>query len=593
MLNRKTIDTDLCVIGGGMAGISAAVAAAREGVRVVLMQERPVLGGNASSEIRMWICGAQGDNMRETGLMEEIFLKNFRYNPTKNPYIFDRILLETVTKEENITLLLNCTCMDAKTETGEFANGRNVSIQSVTGYQMTTQCFYDIRAKFFADCSGDSILAPLTGAEYRIGRESCKEYGEKTHVEESDRLTMGNSCLIQLRETEREIPCVPTAGVTALDENDFSHRNPNLYDDMENFWYLELGGNRDTIEDSEEIAEQLKDLAFGTWNYLKGHPKYRAEKFDLEFMGSLPGKRESRRYVGEYVMKQQDISDAVHFEDTVAYGGWPIDDHFPDGFYHKGRPNTDLRTAAPYPIPYRILYSSNVDNLFFAGRNISATHTALSSLRVMATCSVMGQAVGTAAAVAVRNGLSPHGVYTDRMKEVQKILLDNDCFLPFFKREISALCRNTAIIGGTDALKDGEDRKNVIYGNKECGQSVPNGTELTYRFSQAEAVDSVHFVFNSDLDRSTLPGESGEKMHATRCNILRSSPDIYMPKTLCREFALELQLADGTTEKHTVSDNTERAYHIEVRKPVTKISLTPISNWGDSEATDVFSFDFN
>ena len=164
MLKRKTIKTDLCVVGGGIAGMCAAIAAAREGIKVVLMHERPVLGGNASSEIRMWVCGAAGENNRETGIIEEIMLENYYRNPTKNYYNWDTVLYDFIIREKNITLLLNCTCMDGEVLKGEFADGRNIKIKKICGYQMTTQTFYDIEAKFFADCSGDSILAPITGA---------------------------------------------------------------------------------------------------------------------------------------------------------------------------------------------------------------------------------------------------------------------------------------------------------------------------------------------------------------------------------------------------------------------------------------------
>lgn len=186
MLKKIQLSCDLCVVGGGMAGLCAAIAAAREGSRVVLMHERPVLGGNASSEIRMWICGARGENNRETGILEEIALENFYRNPTKSYAIWDTVLYDMVRREPNIILLLNCTCMDAETEEGVFSHGRDRRILSVTGYQMTTQQFYVVHAKLFSDCSGDSILAPLCGAKFRLGREAGKEFGEDTALEKSD-----------------------------------------------------------------------------------------------------------------------------------------------------------------------------------------------------------------------------------------------------------------------------------------------------------------------------------------------------------------------------------------------------------------------
>ena len=593
MLNRKEIHADFCVIGGGMSGICAAIAAARNGAKVVLMHERPVLGGNASSEIRMWVCGAGQENNRETGIVEEIALENYYRNPTKNFYIWDTVLYDFVIREENITLLLNCTCMDAETEKGDFGDGRDIRIKKVSGYQMTTQTFYDIYSKNYADCSGDSILAPLTGANFRIGRESRDEFGEDTHVEVADKLTMGMSCLIQGRETEKPIKYTPPSWSTPLTDKHFKDRNPDIYNNYENFWYLELGGNRDSIHDTEEITRELIPLATGTWDYIKNSGDFKADNWELEFLGFLPGKRESRRMVGEYIITEKDVTGNKIFEDTVAFGGWPLDDHFPDGFYHTGRPNTDIHTPAPYCIPYRAMYSKNVSNLFFAGRNISMTHMAMSSIRVMATCALMGQAVGTAAAIAAKYDLTPNGVYKEKLELLQNTLMESDCFLPNKVRNVSELCKNTEVLNGNDTLKNGEDRKNHVYGNKECGITVENGTVLEYKFDKSEKVKSVHITFDSDLNRETLPGDQCEQYHTMRCNILLDSPQFYVPKTLCKEFKLEVVTENGTKVIADEKKNLNRAYNIDINEEILGIKLTPISNWGDNSKTNVTSFDFN
>lgn len=589
MLNKKKIKTDLCVVGGGMAGICAAIAAAREGINVVLMHERPVLGGNASSEIRMWVCGAHGKNNRETGILEEIMLENIRRNPTKNYYIWDSVLYDFVLREKNITLLLNCACMDADITEGSFEDGRTVKINSVTGYQLTTQTMIEVEAKFFSDCSGDSILAPLTGAKYRIGRESKDEFNEDSHVEKADNFTMGMSCLLQGRETTRDVRFTAPSWSTKLTDEQVENRMPDIYDSSENYWYLELGGNRDTIHETEEITKELVPLAVGMWDYIKNSGKFDADKWELEFLGYLPGKRESRRMCGEYLITQRDISDGVIFDDVIAYGGWPLDDHFPMGFYHVGEPNTDIPTPAPYTIPYRALYSKNVENLFFAGRNISMTHTAMSSIRVMATCALLGQAVGVAASVAVKYSLTPNGVYREKLGMLQDILLNADCFLPSKLRNIAESCKNTA---PDSELCNGLDRPNSFYNTTECGVEVKNGTRLEYALENAEKVSYVHIVFDSDLDRDTLVGEHCERTHATRCNVLLDSPDLIMPKTLCRDFALEVTGEDGRTEVMNFTDNVKRSYDVCIGKKVKKITLVPESNWGDSDKTRVFSFDF-
>ena len=600
MLETHTLHADLCVIGGGMAGICAAVAAARCGAKTVLMQERPVLGGNASSEIRMWVCGAHGENNRETGIIEEIALENLRRNPTKNFYIWDTVLYDFVLREKNITLLLNCACMDASAEEGTFADGRDRRITSVKGYQMTTQRFIEVKASYYADCSGDSILAPLTGALYREGREGKKDFSEPTYVEAPDTLHMGMSCLIQGRETDRPVAFTPPPFSLKLTDRDFCHRSPSMDSSYENFWYLELGGNRDAIGDTEEVAKDLRALAMGTWDYVKNSGNYDADNWELEFFGFLPGKRESRRMVGEYTVTANDLLENTQFPDTAAYGGWPIDDHYPDGFYHEGRPNTNILPPRPYSVPYRALYSKNVENLFFAGRNISMTHFAMSSMRVMATCALMGQAVGTAAALAARYGLTPHGVYTHRLEELQTALMEADCFLPPLTRPVGEACRRTVLVDkngvpvtGGDTLKNGQDRPNIHYGTTACGLSLPNGEGVEYRFDAPTAVKSVHLTFDSDLDRTTLPGDKCEQDHSTRANIRLDSPQFYLPLTLCKAFRLEADTPDGTIHLLDVTDNAARAYRVPVnRQDLTALRLIPLKNYGDTPKTRVFSFDF-
>ncbi|MBR6632833.1 MAG: FAD-dependent oxidoreductase [Clostridia bacterium] len=594
MLNRKRIKCDLCVVGGGMSGMAAAIAAAREGLKVVLMHERAVLGGNASSEIRMWICGSKGEDNKETGILEEISLENLYRNPTKSYAIWDTVLYDFIRREENITLLLNCTCMDAEAEKGEFANGRDTVIKSVTGYQMTTQTFYDVEAKFYSDCSGDSILAPLTGAHFKIGREAKSDFGEDTVVEVADKMTMGMSCILQGRETLEPVKYIAPQWSTKLNEEIFKNKKcrVNLYEDTENFWYLELGGDRDSIGDTEELRDELVALATGTWDYLKNTEGHNAENWDLEFLGFLPGKRESRRMCGEYMITQRDISDGVVFDDEIAYGGWPLDDHFPGGFWHVGTPNTNFKTPAPYSIPYRALYSENVENLFFAGRNISMTHMAMSSIRVMATCMLLGDAVGRASAIAVKKGLTPHGVYLNEIESLQKSIMNADNFLPSRVRAVSDTCKN-AELNAPDTLRNGQDRGHRIYSTtqKTASYQAPLGKEITYSFNTAE-VKSLHLVFSSDLNRETLPGSNCERIHTTRSNIKLDSPQMHMPKTLCREFTLYGELEGKREELLTVSDNRRRAYHLELGRSFDKFVLIPIASWGEDNTVDIISFDF-
>lgn len=414
MLDTIIHNADFCVIGGGLAGVSAAIAAARKGVKTVLMHERPVLGGNASSEVRMWICGAKGSNNRETGIIEEICLESLYKNTEKIPYLFDCVLLEKVTAEPNITLLLNCSCMDAETD------GNNII--SATGWQSTSQTFHKVNAKLFADCSGDSILAPLTGAEYRYGREAASEFNEKNvSIEIADKKTMGNSCLIQARWDDHPSEFIAPEWAEKFTAEEIKNRMPDLYNPHENFWYLEYGGEMDCIKDAEKIRDKLLAMALGMWDYIKNYSDIKDKEYwTLDFIGFLPGKRESRRMVGKYIMTSNDILAEGRFDDTVAYGGWPLDDHDPRGFYFSGKSHPSIPTPAPYGIPYRCLYSKNINNLFFAGRNISMTHAAMSSTRVMATCALLGEAVGTAASIAARENIMPDDVYNKNLHELKR-----------------------------------------------------------------------------------------------------------------------------------------------------------------------------
>ena len=461
---------DFCVVGGGLAGVCAAIAAARAGAKTVLMQERPVLGGNAFSEIRMWVCGAAG--FRETGILEEIMLENLYRNPCKNYSIWDSVLYGKVISEPNITLLLNCSCCDAGVE--------NNAIRFVRGWQMTTQTWITVYAHCFSDCSGDSVLAPLTGAEYRVGRESAGEFGEKVSVPKADLHTMGMSCLIQARKGDKPVAFQAPAWAKKLTKEEVDRRRPDLDSPYENFWYLELGGNRDSIYDTETIRDELLALAFGFWDYIKNSGEFDAELWQLDFVGFLPGKRESRRMTGFYMMTQTDILAGGHFDDVVAFGGWGLDDHHPAGFYHAGNPNQWGVTPSPYGIPYRVLYSKNITNLFFAGRNISMTHAAISSSRVMATCALLGQAVGEAAELTVKYQETPHGIYERHMEELQERLMKNDCFLPYRQRTVSELTLSARLTAEssryTENLRNGTDRNHPVCGNGENGYFCRLGT---------------------------------------------------------------------------------------------------------------------
>ena len=291
-LETKKIKTELCVVGGGIAGINVAITAARLGMKTVLVHERPTFGGNASSEIRMWVCGVKDYEYKETGLGEEINLENFYRNPTKNYYLWDSVLYGKVRKEENLTALLNTTCFNAYT-VGE-------KIEKIVAYQMTTQTMYEIEANYFSDCSGDSILAPLTGALYMCGREAQSEYGEpmRSHFEK-DLHTMGNSVILQARQTDRKVSFIAPEWAEKVSAEKLKSKGLNLYNPEENYWYIELGGVLDTVKDAENINQRLIALCLGVWDAIKNSGEFDADNFELDFMGFLGAKRESKRMKGD------------------------------------------------------------------------------------------------------------------------------------------------------------------------------------------------------------------------------------------------------------------------------------------------------
>ncbi|MBQ9551557.1 MAG: FAD-dependent oxidoreductase [Clostridia bacterium] len=582
MKNEKTSfqtvthHTDFCVVGGGLAGLCAAVAAARHGARVLLMQDRPMLGGNASSEVRMWVCGAQGDNKRETGLLEEIMLENLYRNPDRNYSVWDSVLYELAFCQERLTLLLNCTCLDCQTEAGR--------IRSVTGWQMTTQTFHTVDAALFADCSGDSVLAPLSGALFRYGRESAGEFGEDIAPAEADRKTMGMSCLIQAREEPRPSVFIPPKGAYRFTKEDLPYRIPNMDDPYENFWYMELGGEDDAIADTERVRDELLKVAYGVWDYVKNAPENREKNknWRLDWVGMLPGKRESRRYVGDHIMTQHDVRGGGRFDDLVAYGGWSMDDHDPAGFRSAGAPTVFHPAPSPYGIPFRCLYSKNIENLLFAGRNISVTHAAMSSTRVMATCALCGQAVGTAAAIAVKEGLTPRGVYETRVKELQRLLMDDDCWLPGFTRAIPALTKEAALLcGSPDAenLRSGTDRPTQAGENSV---TVEKGEAITYRFGEPRSVSRVRIVFDSDLNRATLPEQEVFRHRNMMHNRPLNWQDAYVPKTMVRAFRVEGIEPDGTVRVLAEeTNNYQRLRRYAAEGKFAAVRLIPLETWGD------------
>ena len=580
-----THTVDFCVVGGGIAGMCAAVTAARHGLRVAIIQDRPMMGGNASSEIRVPICGAQGLNNRETGILEEISLENSFRNPFSNYSIWDSILYAKVRFEPNITLLLNSTCNQL-----EMSGNR---IRSVKVWQLTTETWHTVEAELFADCSGDSILAPLSGAEFRIGRESDREFGEDAAPTTPDHKHQGMSVLINAREYDTPQTFIPPAWAYSYPtEEDMPKRFHNIRKDY--FWWIDIGGERDTINDAEKLRDELLKIAFGVWDHVKNHcTKFDAGNLALDWLGFLPGKRESRRYSGDHVLTMSDVRAGGKFEDVVAYGGFPMDEHDPAGFYNRELGTIYHPTPSPFGIPYRCLYSRNIENLFFAGRNISATHLAMSSSRVMATGAIMAQAVGVAAYLAVRDSLTPRGVAEKNVSELQQVLMDDDCFIPSLVRDIPALSRSanlTASEGDPVPLRNGHDRP---VGTEDNGITISCEGWVQYTFEKPETIRSVRLVFDSNLNRGIT--EHLKHFHYDlldmRCYYPLDQHQRTMPECLVRSFHIEALNCSGSWDTiYHGEDNYLRTVKIPIDMETSALRFVPETTWGSSEV-HLFSFD--
>ncbi len=569
-----------CVVGGGLAGLCAALAAARRGVKTLLLHDRPVLGGNASSEIRMWICGARGEHMRETGIIEEIQLENRYRNPASSYAVWDEILYGKAAFQENLTLLLNCSCLDAA------MNGSRIA--SVKGWQLTTETWHEVEADLFADCSGDSILAPLTGAEFRMGREAAAEFEEDIAPEQADDKTMGMSCLIQARETTTPQRFIPPAWAYSYPNEEgmgHPHRKHDFHGAGTNFWWLEIGGEGDSVHGAEAHRTELLKIAYGVWDHIKNYGDHGAENWMLDWVGFLPGKRESRRYLGDHLLTQNDVRSEGRFDDIIAYGGWPMDDHHPAGFRHPGAPTTFHPAPSPFGIPYRCIYSRNIENLFFAGRNISATHAAMSSTRVMATCAILGQAVGTAAALAASRHVAPRKVGTAHIAELQQWLLRDDCYLPWQTRSVGEAFRRatlSATEGDPEPLRSGVDRP---VGKEAHAWQTRVGARVTVQFDRPRSLRTLRLVFDSDLSDRT------PNMPALRPLGYRAPG---LPPALVRGFHVEVP-GPGSQDKWrtvaSVADNHQRLVTVDMnRSAISAFRLTLDASWG-AEEVRVFAVD--
>lgn len=396
---------DVAVIGAGPAGVCAALAAARSGACTLLVTDRPVPGGNSSSEIRVWTRGATGGGnlfAEEMGVWGELKLRALARDPLGSVLTWDDVLLDALLGQEGLTLLLNTQLTAARTE-----NGR---VESVTLRGLRTEREWEQQAGIYVDCTGDGYLARLAGVPFRTGREGRDEFDESLALSVPDQFTQGCSILLQSRRLGHPAPYVAPDYAYPLERvRQLVDRGGRVVRaDMQgsDCWWFEYGGRLDVIAEDQRIGLELRAIALGIWNYIKNSGRYDAEDLQLEWLGLYPGRRGSRRLVGRETLTQRDVTGGLGRPGAVAYGGWYMDSH-PSGGVLSDKEQCRQLSVSCYGLPLGCLYNPCVENLLFAGRCASMSYAAYTSARVMNTCALMGQAAGTAAAMCAARALKP------------------------------------------------------------------------------------------------------------------------------------------------------------------------------------------
>lgn len=571
---------EVVVVGGGMAGVCAAIEAARDGAKVALVNSRPVLGGNASSEIRVHISGADQSlrqtDYAESGLVYELMLENKARNEQFSYSIWDMILFEATQKEKNLTCFHNTVMYDCETDGDK--------ITSILCVQETTEMRIRISAPIFVDATGNGTLGYYAGAEFRQGSESKAETGEADAPDEANHDTMGNTIMFKARDMGHPVKFTPPAFANKYTEYDLRYRmhcanqtpdysiakNPEENKrtggcsakgvDYGYFWIELMGdGKTDIIPQYEKIRDDLVAVLYGVWDHIKNGGDHLADNYALEWVGMLPGTRESRRLEADYMLTETDILDNRIFEDAVAYGGWWVDVHTPNGMLDTHLlPSGDcVYFDGVYTVPYRSYYSKNINNLFMAGRDIGCTRLAYSSTRILGCCAVGGQAVGVAAALCIKKNCSPREL-NPYVKEIQQTLLEHDAFLPGFasdgandKIRFAALSATSAADGcGPEKVIDGISRKlgDDFHGWKSNGLAK-DGESLTATFKGAEEVKQVRLTFESDFKYP---------IRVTMCTNRQVQQRQGVPAELVKDYDLIFRLDGKAVKTVEVRDNHQR-----------------------------------
>jgi hypothetical protein len=437
---------------------------------------------------------------REGGLIEEIRLETSVRNPQRSASMLDLVLYEKCRAEPNLVLLLNTTVTGVEMKDGAIALAR--------AERPSTEDVFRISAAVFVDCTGDGRLGVEAGAPFQHGREDKAAYGESLAQDVADRRTLGSTLLFQARHHDRPMPFVAPPWARTFTEADLRlrpHARSGIDRGLEyGYWWAEWGGELDTIKDNETIRDELLAILLGVWNHIKNGPPgtppgadpHGAANWALDWFGFLPGKRESRRFIGQHVLTENDLVPSRAFPDAIAHGGWALDRHPPQGIDAADIPPAAFRQLDHlYDIPLRSCVSKSVPNLMFAGRNISASHIAFASTRVMATCAAIGQGVGTAAALGLARGLRPDAIAddADALTALRQRLLKDDVYLIGVRNEDPGdLARSASVVRASSEQPAGA-AANILTGQTRAvhgvrGVSPDRARPGTHRWmSQPEA----------------------------------------------------------------------------------------------------------
>ncbi|MBR3966363.1 MAG: FAD-dependent oxidoreductase [Clostridia bacterium] len=566
---EKSAYYDIVVVGGGLAGLIAAIAAARQGANTAIIQDRPMFGGNASSEIRMHICGASENQKKpefeEGGILHEIMLLNKSRNDSFNYSIWDMTLYEAAKKEEKLTCYLNTTMTDCVT--------KDNTITSVRAYQLTTETFFTLSAKIFIDCTGIGTLAMRAGADFMIGSEGRDEFSEPDALDHHTHDRMGNTLLLKAVDrghpvnftppsfarhfTEEELRFRPhSTGFTASvgDTSDYTRMTAFSTSAVDyGYWWIEICGKTDDFfSEYEDIRDELLSCVWGVWDHIKNGGDHGAENYDLEWVGILPGMREGRRIIGDYVLTENDILANRRFDDGIAYGGWAMDVHTSGGLYDFDKhPSTIHCFDGAYEIPYRCYYSRNIKNLMMAGKIISASKLGISSARVMGTCAIGGQAVGTAAAMCIEKQLFPRELL-QHIEELRSNLVRDDCLIPGFCGDDGDLIKGARVFASSH--KDGHEPKHITNGSAREGLYISdgiskNGENIRIIPEKAVSLKEVRLTFDSCFERP---------IKITLSDKRRAQQLPGVPRELVKDYKIELMFGGKVIVSREIRGNFER-----------------------------------